>query len=177
MDKQELTERLDQTFDELSDWSSHLTDQTFIAETRPGKWSAAGHIDHVRKSAKGFSKALSMPKDVLEATFGMGNHSERNYDVIVATYEKTLNAGPISQAAVGGQYHPRDLAGHQRSEVLTALQETGSNLTKALNKWSEEDLSRYVVPHPIMGNFTLREMCYFTIHHTLHHLKMLREWH
>ena len=37
-----------------------------------------------------------------------------------------------------------------------------------------DDLDKYVLPHPLLGKVTLREMLYFTIHHNEHHLELLK---
>jgi hypothetical protein len=42
---------------------------------------------------------------------------------------------------------------------------------KALTKnRTEKDLDNYLAKHPLLGRITLRELCYFTIFHTEHHL-------
>jgi len=51
-----------------------------------------------------------------------------------------------------------------------------SKFTKALNnKRSEADLDRYQTRHPLLGTITLRELCYFTIFHTKHHLETINK--
>jgi hypothetical protein len=38
-----------------------------------------------------------------------------------------------------------------------------------MDKFSEAQLDEYVLPHPILGKLTIREMLYFTIYHATHH--------
>jgi hypothetical protein len=38
---------------------------------------------------------------------------------------------------------------------------------------TEDDLDNYLVKHPLLGRITLRELCYFTIYHTQHHLNII----
>jgi len=39
----------------------------------------------------------------------------------------------------------------------------------------EDDLDRVMLPHPLLGKLTLREMLFFTIYHVEHHLGILRQ--
>ena len=47
-------------------------------------------------------------------------------------------------------------------------------LIAKIEKQTESDLDKYILPHPLLGKVTLREMLYFTIHHNEHHLELLR---
>ena len=40
-----------------------------------------------------------------------------------------------------------------------------------INNYSEQQLDTFILPHPLLGKVTLREMMYFTIYHAEHHLK------
>ena len=42
-------------------------------------------------------------------------------------------------------------------------------MSKKIEKWSEEQLDEFVLPHPLLGKVTTREMLYFTIHHAGDH--------
>ena len=48
-------------------------------------------------------------------------------------------------------------------------------LEKAIAHQHEEDLDRYLAPHPLLGKITLRELAYFTIYHTHHHLQIIKD--
>jgi hypothetical protein len=45
-------------------------------------------------------------------------------------------------------------------------------LSEKLNKFTEEELDKYILPHPLLGKLTIREMMFFTIYHVLHHQMM-----
>lgn len=44
----------------------------------------------------------------------------------------------------------------------------------ALEGWSERDLDRIRMPHPILGMLTTREMLFFTLYHNRHHVEAAR---
>ncbi|MBK7609450.1 MAG: hypothetical protein IPI18_20745 [Saprospiraceae bacterium] len=35
--------------------------------------------------------------------------------------------------------------------------------------FSEAEIDRYLIPHPLVGKITMREMFYFTVFHAGHH--------
>ena len=49
----------------------------------------------------------------------------------------------------------------------------GEKYTERLGNWSEKDLDKYKLPHPLLGKLTVREMLFFTIYHNEHHLKAM----
>ncbi len=48
-------------------------------------------------------------------------------------------------------------------------------LNVAIGKWNDRNPDRTLLPHPLLGKLTVREMLYFTIYHVEHHLNILRE--
>ena len=34
-------------------------------------------------------------------------------------------------------------------------------------------MDNFLIKHPLLGKITLRELCYFTIYHTQHHIKII----
>lgn len=42
-------------------------------------------------------------------------------------------------------------------------------LCASLDSFTEKELDQYVLPHPLLGKLTLREMMFFTIYHVQHH--------
>ena len=49
-----------------------------------------------------------------------------------------------------------------------------SSICKNLDKFSEEDLDKFILPHPLLGKLTMREMMYFTIYHAQHHENIVK---
>ena len=44
-----------------------------------------------------------------------------------------------------------------------------NRLISKMERWKDVDLDRYLLPHPLLGKITLREMLYFTTFHIQHH--------
>ena len=73
---------------------------------------------------------------------------------------------PSAQAA------PADPAAWQR-EVLDKWRGAVSGLALRIPRWSEPALDRYRLPHPLLGQLTVREMLLFTVYHNVHHLEQV----
>lgn len=50
-----------------------------------------------------------------------------------------------------------------------------ASLTSTMEQWEDAALDQYLAPHPLLGKITLRELGYFTIYHTEHHLAIIKE--
>lgn len=143
-------------------------------EVQPnGKWSPAQHLEHIRMSVKPVAMALIFPRWFLRWRFGTPNRPPRTYEALVARYKERL--------AVGGKaperFAPRALSAAEvgpTSNVLTRLVET---LCKRSQRWSDTDLDRYLLPHPLLGKLTIREVLFFTIYHVQHHKALVERDH
>lgn len=175
--KQSLIADLNAIFSDTVSWLESQPEENFNKEMVPGKWTMAGHLYHLIKSTKAVSKGLGMPKLVLRMTFGVNNREERTYD---QQYEKYKN-GLAEYVSVNGKsaqpssdYVPEKGRTFEKVSLLKRFEEERVSFVKAFEKISEKDLGKFVVPHPLMGKMTLREITYFTIFHTKHHLDALQ---
>jgi uncharacterized damage-inducible protein DinB len=77
----------------------------------------------------------------------------------------------------GKRYIPKPIpASYGKEKLLNHFAKSMDKMAAALkNKWKENQPDKYLVPHPLLGKITLRELCYFTIHHTCHHLESIRK--
>ncbi len=136
-----------------------------------GKWTAGQHLDHLIRSVNPIPKALGAPKVALRLSFGKPNRSLRSLEMIHDKYKKGL-AGGIRTT---GQFIPPDASDYRMEEMLENYLGLHQKLNHVLGKWSEKSLDSYLLPHPALGKMIVREMLYFTIIHTRHHLNILEE--
>ena len=59
----------------------------------------------------------------------------------------------------------------RRVELMAKREDFTKQLWLAIGSWREQDLDRYVLPHPLLGKLTLREMLFFTLYHNYHHVR------
>jgi len=60
-------------------------------------------------------------------------------------------------------------AEEKKAELLQQWSKASTELVETAGKWNESDLDVYLLPHPLIGKLTIREMLFFTIYHNLRH--------
>lgn len=165
----EIQSLLNKSFDNFVDFVNTLPDIRFTASPY-GKWSAGQQLDHLIKSARPVSSALGFPKVTL-LYFGTSSAPSRSYDKLAADYQQLLNHG----AKAGRAYQPGVVYPAQRPALLQGFLLQKNKLLHKLSHWSESDLDKYRLPHPLLGKITIREMMYFIAYHNQHHLGKLKD--
>lgn len=130
-----------------------------------GKWTPAQHLEHILRAVRPVALALLVPKWFLRWRFGSPNRTPRDYDELVARYTAKLAAG----GRASGRFVPPPIAAHRVGPMAADLRAAVDTLCRRMRGWSERDLDRTLLPHPLLGKVTVREMIYFTIHHAQHH--------
>ena len=74
-----------------------------------------------------------------------------------------------------GSYVPSVVHIAEKGKLIQSLNTEVQQLTKRLNNISESDLDVIILPHPLLGKLTLREMLYFTIYHAEHHTSSVKK--
>lgn len=143
-----------------------LNEQQLYA-TENDKWSVAENLEHLILSVKPVNLALGLPKITLLA-FGKANRPAKNYDEVVAYYQSKLQEG----AKATKDYIPAKQ--RNKAELLQDFSLKHETLINKLESWSEGDLDKYFLPHPILGKLSVREILFFTIYHINHHYKTIQ---
>jgi hypothetical protein len=61
----------------------------------------------------------------------------------------------------------------QVAATRAAISNNIDQLARRVNRFSESELDQLLLPHPLLGKLTLREMVYFTIYHAHHHERQI----
>lgn len=170
--KDQLIQDLNKSFQEIINWINEQEETNFNKEIVAGKWTIAGHLYHLVKSTKAVSQGMKMPKLGLRTMFGKSNRQERTFDEMLEKYETTLANTVVK---VPSSYQADQDRTFKRAELVSRFEQELDVLVKVLGKWKEADMSVYIMPHPAIGKCTIREFMYFTIFHTDHHLRTLKE--
>ena len=141
-----------------------LSEEQFL-QAEPGKWSPGQQLDHLVRSVAPLEQALNLPKFIPRMLFGKANRPSRSYDEVVARYQDKLAQG----GKASGKYVPAAVTVAQRDALIDKLNDLVEKLSLSLGPYREEDLDTILLPHPLLGKLTLREMLYFTIYHVQHH--------
>ena len=168
-DKPEIIFALNKNVDAFNNYIAPLNKEQFEA-TPGGKWSAGQNLDHLIRSIKPLQPAYGLPKFVLRIMFGKTNRPSKTYDDLVTKYKTKLAAG----GRASGPFIPPFIGFEKKDELIKKYNEQKQKLILKIEKQPEKDLDAYILPHPLLGKVTLREMLYFTIHHNEHHLELLK---
>ena len=171
MDKQKLFSQIEEITEEVIVYIDNLSEEKSNISI-DGKWSINGNIDHLIKSIKPLSKALKVPKFLLKYKFGKMNREGRTYDEVYKKYKNALDA---NLAPSPNPFGPKEDEIFSKEELLSAYRKETIKLRKSLNSWSEKQLDVYVLPHPLIGRLSIREMLYFTHLHTNHHFETIKK--
>ena len=164
---QEIQQQLQSAENEFKLFCSSLTDEHFFYQ-QEGKWSPAQQVKHLITATNMACYVFTLPLFFVRLVGGKPNRNSRTYEELVTRYKLKLEQG----GRASGKYIPKPIPSSYGKEKLLNL------FSKAMNKfalslkgkWKEPTLDRYIIPHPLLGKITLRELCYFTIYHTKHHL-------
>ncbi len=154
------------------DLINSLKEEEYMYSPAPQKWTIGQQVVHLNKSISPLVKALSLPPFVLALLFGKANRKSKNYTDLVAKYKLKLEAGGVAPT----RFAPVLQSYQDKSTHLEKLLQETEKLCKQLNGFSEETLDRYILPHPLLGKLTLREMFYFTIYHVQHHQQIIQNY-
>lgn len=141
-----------------------------FTSTPQDKWSVGQNVEHLIKSLSPVNLALLLPGFVLRFQFGTPNRNPRTYQELVNRYHEKLQAGGRASA----QFVPPPIAWADKDKKVAAFVHETNTMIKRLNSWSESQLDSYLLPHPLLGKLTLREMLFFSGYHIEHHLKLLK---
>jgi hypothetical protein len=167
----EISDQLRAVTSAFNNYCSNLDDEQFFFQPS-GKWSAAQQVKHLITATNTSRLAFTLPKFIVRMVGGKPNRPSRTYDELVAKYKDKLEKG----GRASGRYIPKAIPASYGKEKLLG------NFTKAMNrfsgsvkKWKEPQTDDYIAPHPLLGKITLRELSYFTIYHTQHHLESIQK--
>lgn len=170
MNNQKIAEQLFQKHLQFINYIDSLNEKDF-EETYNQKWSAGQQMDHIYRAIKPLVQALQLPQFILKLMFGKANRNSKSYDELVKKYVQKLETG----GKASGRFLPKEISISQKQNLVKRLQKVIEKLIVQVNKLSENELDNIIIPHPLLGKITLREMMYFTIYHVEHHEKITKD--
>src|ERR1700730_12547464 len=170
-DKDSIASSLNQAVDEFVAYVQAMDEKSF--ENAPaGKWNAGQQLDHLIRSIRPLNLAYALPLFTLKLMFGKANRNSRTYAGLVEKYESKLAGG----GKASGRFIPAAVSFASKEKFCGHYKKEKEKLVRKIQKFNEQDLDTYVLPHPLLGKLTLREMLFFTIHHNEHHLNLVKKY-
>lgn len=168
MDKRQIVEQLQLRHAEFRQLLGSFNEADYLAEPL-AKWSAGQQLDHICRSVRPVNLAFGLPAFIPRLLFGKANRPSRSYAELVEKYKAKLAAG----GRAGKQYIPAKADWNKREKYLRQLERMVSALSRKVENIPENQLDTHLLPHPLLGKLTLREMLYFTIYHVQHHQNLV----
>jgi hypothetical protein len=162
--KEEIISSLNSSFKHAAGLVSTSDKYTFEL-SKNSKWSVGQHLNHLIKSVEPVNMALGLPRIIPTLLFGKRNRPVLNYDGVIARYKEVLANGGKST----GAYLPGNVLFEKRGKLVRDFNVQLNKLTVQVNKLTDEQLDNILLPHPLLGKMTIREILFFTIYHTQHH--------
>lgn len=170
MEKEALVSLLEAKHKKLLDWLENQPKENW--EKGPeGKWRTGQQILHLTDSLQLLNNALSYPKFLLKYKFGTCNRAPRDYEAVAKKYQQKLLENKERAKVFNKDLKTPSL--EERHTLVNKLQIQNKKLQYKTLKISDKNLDTLVVPHPLMGKMTIREIVMWTAHHTEHHTDIL----
>lgn len=170
--KEAILRELETVAKEFAAFCKTIPHDTFFRQPK-GKWSIAQNVKHLTIATNHAKIAFLMPKFLVRLYGGRPFRFSHTYDEVVEEYKQELAEGGKATR----RYIPKPISPNtQEAKMLESFSHSMEKLADAIrNNWLGPQLDRFLVPHPLLGRISLRELCYFTIYHTRHHLEIIRQ--
>jgi hypothetical protein len=170
MDKQAIIDALYRNHSSFADYISQLSPGAFLYHYQD-KWTAGQQLAHIVLCVSPLAKVFSMDAASVEQNFGACDRGSRSFDAMKADYKEKLQAG----GKAPDRFLPEPVPGDQKEPLIAKMNQAVAGLCNRIDAFTEADLDRLLIPHPLLGNLTLREMLYNAIQHVDHHQEMTRK--
>lgn len=163
MNQSEIIQRLQSEHNAFTDFIASLS-ETDLYQALPGKWNAVQQLRHVYLCLRPIKLAASLPRFLPLLLFGSAKKASSSYDALVQAYQEKLRQGGKAPF----MYVPGN-AKADTEKSIQALKDLVNSLCVRVASYDEAALDRIVLPHPLLGKLTMRELLYFAIYHVGHH--------
>lgn len=168
MKKEEIAKEMTQRHHAFFAAMQEMSDVDFVLNPE-GKWTPGQHLKHLYTSVKALGQARKVPNLVIQNLYGKAKKPSQSYQGLVDRYLKKISEG--GQAT--GRFIPDEVPCSQKEGILQKFEIELTKLNTWTLKFSEEQLDKLQLPHPLLGKVTIREMLFFTLHHVSHHQEII----
>ncbi|MBS1734309.1 MAG: DinB family protein [Bacteroidetes bacterium] len=167
MGKQAIKAKLHDSHNSFICYLNGLTEAEFLT-SKNDKWTAGQQLEHIYLGVKPVRQLMSLPKFIPKIIWGQANRESKSYEELVKKYLLKLENG----GRATGRFIPKTVSLEKGKKLKVDLKNEVDKLVAELDKVTEHDLDKYILPHPLLGKLTMREMLYFTIYHVEHHQEL-----
>ncbi len=171
MNKQQIMEALSESYNTFIEYIGTLSDENFLFRHRQ-KWTAGQQLNHLILCVTPLVKIFGMDNLSIEEKFGRLNRPSDSYEGLMNQYKEKTKEGGIAPP----RFLPETIGIEQRDRLCEELTKLVQQLCLVINNFTEHDLDTLAIPHPVLGNLTLREMLFNTIYHVKHHEELTKHY-
>lgn len=172
MKSEEIILTLEEKHVELLNWIRELSNDQWTKGPE-GRWTTGQHILHLVQSLEMLNKALRYPKFFLRYKFGSSNRPSRSYKEVAKRYEERLSENQSKAKKFNENLPVPSL--DEKKTLTDELQIQSKKLQFKTKKLKTRHLDTLLLPHPLMGRMTLREIIMWSAHHAEHHCTILKK--
>lgn len=165
----EIKYALEKETGRLFDVLDAISDDNYVEKQHKGKWNAAQQVEHLTIANGMTTLVFRTPQIVCKLIFPENLRGNKSFDEVVKQYQHALQAGAKSTFA----YKPKVNAIMNKSRSLSLWRSSSKWLTDAISSWDENSMDAWLLPHPILGKITPRELLFFSVYHIQHHRKSI----
>jgi hypothetical protein len=133
------------------------------------KWTPGQQLAHVSLCLDPLAQVLQV-KQVIESKFGRTTRKSLSYTNVISNYHAALEKGGKAPE----RFVPEEIAWSKRDELMTAIRENVKKVIQSMGNYTDVELDSLLLPHPLLGNLTIREMLYLMAYHVSHHQENTR---
>jgi len=165
MYKEDIIEETYRSHKKFVNYMRSLSLEDYSYNHENTKWAPYQDLDHHKKVIKKLALVLSIPKFILKLVYGYSNNPSRSYDNLFKIYQIRINDGVKS----ANEFTPLVVKQVNIEKDCDDFLSVVENLLVKVGKLTEYDLDSVILPQPILGKITLREMLYFCKFHVEMH--------
>lgn len=166
MTKKELIQSFGRKHQEFVDYIGSLSPEEFCTKKEEG-WTPGQHQEHILLTILPLQKVL-FSQEYIRETFGKIDRSTLDYNSVIKNYLNTSLQAPE-------MYIPSEISSEAKTTINQKIQETVSNIQNLLEKYAEEELNQLILPHPLLGKLSIKEMFYLMTYHPTRHLERIQK--
>lgn len=171
MNKASITQALRKNYDSFINYISSLSSDDFLFRYQQ-KWTAGQQVAHLLIGIKALTKVFDMNTSEIEKHFGAATGVSRSYLAVKEAYEMQLSTGGKAPE----RFLPEEVHLEQKTVLLENLTSSIHDLCAKIDNFAEAELDGFYIPHPLLGNLTMREMLFNAIHHVEHHHQLTKRY-
>ncbi|MFN8286177.1 MAG: DinB family protein [Chitinophagales bacterium] len=146
-----------------------LNDEQFALSAN-NKWTPGQQLEHIYKCNQPLA-FLFANKAIIESKFGKIERARWSQAEVREKYTAALATGGKAPE----RFVPAEVSISQKEELLQKTVGDVNSIVALLANFTEEEIDNLAIPHPLLGNMSIREMMYLMTDHATHHLEKTKE--